>query len=344
MHVSTTCTGIACVSRLPPVSFYRSALNVFTRLVIHKVMFDRVTTACALAATAAVVVWYWRRASRHLRERDIAFRQGTHQQQRRLGQSSVYVTVLGQGGAPLGDMYVKLDDATATGALSVAHEAGITLFDTAPWYGVGLSEARFGVALHRVPRDSFSLQTKVGRFLVPDPAGMNGKAVGWIGGFHNRIAFDYTAAGFERQLEDSLQRTGLGRIDSVVIHDLEPTPHRNPATGDTGLATAHAHLAQLRKSGFAALQRLRAAGKISAIGAGLNIDEDGEDPQLKREWNQLYVDALLGLHTGEGGAQPEPNDRGIDFLLVANMHSLVCFEALDSGILTKCGLIAIDDR
>jgi D-threo-aldose 1-dehydrogenase len=215
-------------------------------------MFDRVTTACALAATAAVVVWYWRRASRHWRERDIAFRQGTHQQQRRLGQSSVYVTVLGQGGAPLGDMYVKLDDATATGALSVAHEAGITLFDTAPWYGVGLSEARFGVALHRVPRDSFSLQTKVGRFLVPDPAGMNGKAVGWIGGFHNRIAFDYTAAGFERQLEDSLQRTGLGRIDSVVIHDLEPTPHRNPATGDTGLATAHAHLAQLRKSGFAA--------------------------------------------------------------------------------------------
>jgi hypothetical protein len=310
-------------------------------------MVDRVTTACALAATAAVVVWYWRRASRHWRERDIAFRQGTHQQQRRLGQSSVYVTVLGQGGAPLGDMYVKLDDATATGALSVAHEAGITLFDTAPWYGVGLSEARFGVALHRVPRDSFSLQTKVGRFLVPDPAGMNGKAVGWIGGFHNRIAFDYTAAGFERQLEDSLQRTGLGRIDSVVIHDLEPTPHRNPATGDTGLATAHAHLAQLRKSGFAALQRLRAAGKISAIGAGLNIDEDGEDPQLKREWNQLYVDALLGLHTGEGGAQPEPNDRGIDFLLVANMHSLVCFEALDSGVLTKCvltkcGLIAID--
>ena len=65
---------------------------------------------------------------------------------------------------------------------------------------------------------------------------------------------------------------------------------------------------------------------------------------MKREWNQLYVDALLGLHTGEGGAQPEPNDRGIDFLLVANMHSLVCFEALDSGILTKCGLIAIDDQ
>ena len=56
------------------------------------------------------------------------------------------------------------------------------------------------------------------------------------------------------------------------------------------------------------------------------------------------MDALLGLHTGEGGAQPEPNERGIDFLLVANMHSLVCFEALDSGILTKCGLIAIDDR
>jgi len=67
-----------------------------------------------------------------------------------------------------------------------------------------------------------------------------------------------------------------------VIHDLEPTPHRDEATGETGLAVAHAHLAELRESGFAALQRLRASSQIQAFGAGMNIDEDGEDPQLKR--------------------------------------------------------------
>ena len=172
-------------------------------------------------------------------------------------------------------------------------------------------------------------------------AGVNGTAVGWIGGFHNRVRFEYTASAFERQIADSLQRTGLGRIDSVVIRDLEPTPHRNPATGDTGLEAARTHLAELKASGFAALQRLRAAGHISAIGAGMNIDEDGEDAQIKREWNAQYVDTLLGMAEGRDGAQPEPGERGIDFLLIANMHSLVCFEALETGLIEKCAAAGV---
>ena len=86
---------------------------------------------------------------------------GEHTATRRLGGSDVDVTVLGMGGASLGDLYTQISDADAAAALLAAHANGVTFFDTAPWYGVGLSEVRFGLTLHRLPRDSFVLNTKV---------------------------------------------------------------------------------------------------------------------------------------------------------------------------------------
>jgi len=74
--------------------------------------------------------------------------------------ANMNVTVLGMGGASLGDLYVKISNEQAMKALLAAHQHHINLFDTSPWYGVGLSEARFGIALHAVPRQSFLLQTK----------------------------------------------------------------------------------------------------------------------------------------------------------------------------------------
>ena len=248
------------------------------------------------------------------------------------------ITVLGQGGASHGDLYTKLDDDSALHTLSAAHAAGISFFDTSPWYGVGLSECRFGLALHRLPREELQVQTKVGRFLVPDPRGMNGVPMAWIGGMHNSVTFDYSGPAIERQLEDSLQRTGLGRIESLVIHDLEPTPHLDKERGDDGIRTATRHLEELKhKGGFATLQRLRRDGKILGFGAGVNIDENGEDPEKKRAWNRAYVDALLAMpeEAKEGGAAL-PGSRGLDFLLIANMHSLLTTEAADLGILDKC--------
>ena len=297
------------------------------------------TYGTVFATVALTVVFYaqkWRKARK---KRSPLPATGAHTRRRQLGKSTLHVTVLGQGGASMGDLYTKLDDSVALRALEAAYDAGISFFDTSPWYGVGLSEMRFGLALHRLPRDQLQVQTKVGRFLVPDPAGLNGAPMGWIGGLHNRVEFDYTGAAIERQLEDILQRTGLGRIESLVIHDLEPTPHRRlevRAGGETvelddGLAAAERHLVELRDGGgFAALQRLRREGKIRAFGAGMNIDEGGEDPQKKRAWNRAYVDALLEL--GDRG----DGERGIDFLLIANMHSLLNAEAKDLGILEKC--------
>lgn len=86
---------------------------------------------------------------------------GAHTTTRPLGSSGLDVTILGQGGSSLGDLYVKLNNSQALDTLLAAHARGINFYDTSPWYGLGLSEARFGIALHALPRKSFVLQTKV---------------------------------------------------------------------------------------------------------------------------------------------------------------------------------------
>ena len=138
------------------------------------------------------------------------------------------------------------------------------------------------------------------------------------------VRFDYSAPAFQRQFEDSLQRTGLGRSEALVIHDLEPRELG-------GLDKAREHLGVLRGGGFPKLQAMRAAGTIRAFGAGVNAAEDGEDVALKDQWNVEYVDALLTMHEGIEG-----DDRGIDFFLLANMYSLLNLSAHDLGILDKC--------
>ena len=304
------------------------------------------TLACG--ATVAAFVLIPRFVQLRRQRRKIRLRSGAHTATRPLGpHSGVRVTVLGQGGAPIGDLYKNIDDVTALTTIATAHENQIQFFDTSPWYGVGLSEMRVGLALHRLQRSSFVVQTKVGRYLVPDRDGVNGTKVGWVGGLHMGIRFDYSGAAFERQLEDSLQRTGLGHIDSLVIHDLEPTPHRDVATGDNGVATACRHLETLNASGFAALQRMRAEGRIRAFGAGINIDEDGEDPETKRLWNREYFGALMRMQSApspssssppSAGAPAESLARGLDFVLLANMHSLLNNEANELGILDECAV------
>ena len=75
------------------------------------------------------------------------------------------LTELGFGTAPFGNLYKAIDDRTADSILECAWEAGVRYFDTAPLYGLGLSETRLGRFLRNRPRDSFVLSTKVGRLL-----------------------------------------------------------------------------------------------------------------------------------------------------------------------------------
>src|SRR5437764_3338170 len=115
---------------------------------------------------------------------------------RRLGRSNLEVTEIGFGSAPLGDLYARLDDATAIATVSAALEGGITLLDTSPHYGNGLAEHRCGTALRRVPRESYVLSTKVGRWMNPRgrKTSIRGGNIspGFAGGFPHPATFDYS--------------------------------------------------------------------------------------------------------------------------------------------------------
>jgi D-threo-aldose 1-dehydrogenase len=172
-------------------------------------------------------------------------------QKNRLGRTSVEVTVLGFGGGPLGGMYRTLDDATAADTLEAAWSGGIRFFDTAPHYGIGDSERRFGAVLREHPRDEYTLSTKVGRLLVPQDAEGRKDEAFEVPATYLRV-WDWSRDGVRRSLEESLQRIGIDRADVVLLHDPE------------------FHWEQALREGFPALAELRDSGVVGAIGAGMN--------------------------------------------------------------------------
>jgi len=179
---------------------------------------------------------------------------------RTLGRSGIAVTALGFGGAPLGDLYGALDDATAIAAVDAAAGAGITLFDTAPLYGRGLAEHRIGTALRRRPRASFLLSTKVGRVYAPAPAGVRDRG-GYVGGLPFEGRFDYSRDGCLRSLEQSLLRLGMAAVDIALVHDLDPWAH-----GDA----LDARIREVQDGAWRALCELREQRVVRAIGLGVN--------------------------------------------------------------------------
>ena len=184
---------------------------------------------------------------------------------RQLGQTSVWLPQFGFGGAGLGNLFDDIEETTADDTLAAAWSEGVRYYDTSPWYGRGLSEHRFGRALFRRPRDEFIISTKVGRlFRAPDDIrAFAASERAWHYGLDFAHRHDYTYEGVMRSFEDSLQRLRMNRIDLLLIHDLDSL-----VLGSERLVDAH--LAQLATGGMAALQDLKAAGKIKAIGAGVN--------------------------------------------------------------------------
>jgi D-threo-aldose 1-dehydrogenase len=181
---------------------------------------------------------------------------------------------LGFGGASLGNMYAGIDDATARATLDAAWESGARHFDTAPVYGRGLGELRFGQALRQYPREEYEITTKVGRIIRAEFA-PGGSAVDTQGpGGHEtslfvdslpfRVDVDYGYDAAMRSVEDSMQRLGLGRLDIVYVHDL----------GSDHLGDAWEGHFDLAENGcFRALRELRDQGAIGAWGLGNNVLE-----------------------------------------------------------------------
>ncbi|MEY2397287.1 MAG: D-threo-aldose 1-dehydrogenase [Actinomycetota bacterium] len=180
------------------------------------------------------------------------------------------VSRLSLGCAPLGNLYRGVDPADARATVVAALDAGVTLFDTAPLYGVGLSETRLGEVLRTVPRDRFRVATKVGRLLEPNPPGAPKEASIFedTPAFHP--VFDFSADGVHRSLEASLTRLGLDRVDIVHVHDPDD------------------HLDQAIDEAFPALRRWRDEGVVGAIGAGMNFAEP-----LTRIVREADIDCVL---------------------------------------------------
>ena len=149
-----------------------------------------------------------------------------------------------------------MSDDDARAAVDAAWDGGIRTFDTAPHYGLGLSERRLGDALRHRPRDEYVISTKVGRLLEPgqpEPGGPPGRdPEGFAVPARYVRRFDFSADGVRRSLEASLDRLGLDRVDIALIHD--PDDH-----GEQALREA-----------YPALEKLRAEGAVGAIGVGMN--------------------------------------------------------------------------
>lgn len=212
---------------------------------------------------------------------------------------------LGFGGAPIGNLYRDIDDETAIAAVTEAWDLGIRYFDTAPHYGLGLSERRLGEALSAQPREQFLLSTKVGRLIRPAPRPTDLDDEGFmVPGDRVRVR-DYSGDGVRRSIDESLERLGTDHIDIVYIHD----PDDYWAEAIDGAAPM--------------LSQLRDEGVIGAWGAGMNQSE-----MLARFVRETDIDLVMqaGRYTllEQGGREeliPECERRGVGIVNVGVFNS-----------------------
>ncbi len=164
------------------------------------------------------------------------------------------LTELGLGAAQLGNLYRETTDDEVVETVDAAWDAGIRYFDTAPHYGLGLSERRLGAQLRSRPRDEYLISTKVGKMLVPSPerAHLRDDESYDVPADHRRV-FDFSRDAVLRSIEQSLERLGLDRIDIAYLHDAEN------------------HFEQASTEGISALIELREQGVLRAVGAGMNF-------------------------------------------------------------------------
>jgi D-threo-aldose 1-dehydrogenase len=159
---------------------------------------------------------------------------------------------LGHGAANLGNLYRAMSEEEASAVLDAAWECGIRYFDTAPHYGLGLSERRLGAALTDRPRGEFVLSSKVGRLLEPLPVVDGLDDDGYAVPRTHRRVFDFSRDGIRRSFAGSLARLGVDRLDIAYMHDPDD------------------HIPDVLATGLPALAELRAEGAVTAIGAGMN--------------------------------------------------------------------------
>ena len=166
---------------------------------------------------------------------------------------------IGFGGAAIGNLYTAVDDDAAEAAVRCAFEQGIRYFDTAPFYGYGLSEERLGNALADLADREARISTKVGRH-ISDASGEQQADDGFA--VQGRCArYDYSRDGVLRSLESSLRRLRRQAVDTLLVHDVGREKH-----GERHAVV----LTQVLDETLPTLSELRSSGACRAIGIGVN--------------------------------------------------------------------------
>lgn len=228
-----------------------------------------------------------------------------------LRRPAIRLTGLGFGAAQGGNLHRATTDEEFAAAVDEAWAAGVRYYDTAPHYGLGLSERRLGQALRHRPRDEYVISTKVGRLLVPSPQDAHRRDPGGfdVPADHRRV-WDFSRDGVLRSLEGSLRRLGLDRVDVVYLHD--PDDHWDQAAAEA----------------VPALTELRDQGVVGAVGSGMN-----QSAMLARFVHETDVDVVMcaGRYTlldqrATADLLPVALSRGVD-VVVAGVYN--------SGLLSR---------
>ena len=203
------------------------------------------------------------------------------------GKGRLGFTELGFGAAPLGNLYRAISEADAQAVLERAWDGGVRYFDTAPLYGLGLSETRLNRFLRGHPRGAYVISTKTGRlFRATTPERRDGVGK-WFDVPSRSEVFDYGYDAVLRSLEVSLERLGIDRVDILYAHDLDLFTHKTQSA-------LEAHLAAFMAGGYRALMSLRDQGVIRAFGAGVN---EWQPCQWLLERGDFDIFLLAGRYT-----------------------------------------------
>lgn len=225
------------------------------------------------------------------------------------------LTELGFGAAQLGNLFHETTDEVSTDAVATALDQGLRYFDTAPHYGLGLSERRLGAALGAVPRESYALSSKVGRLLVDTPETADRlDDDGFVVPASTGRVWDFSRDGILRSIEASLTRLGTDRLDVAYLHD--PDEHWEAAS----------------TTGIAALIELREQGVVGGIGAGMNQSEMLTEFVRRCDVDVVMVAGRFTLldQSALGDLLPLAAERGVSIVAAAVYNSgLLSSETLD---------------
>ncbi len=240
--------------------------------------------------------------------------------------ASISFTELGMGAAALGNLYRAHTEKAAQETFESAWKSGIRYFDTAPLYGLGLSETRLNHFLRGRKRSDYILSSKVGRLLKVCPP----KERTAIGKFFDtpsrREVFDYTYDGVMRSLEFSLERLGVDHIDILFVHDCDVFTHGSEAARD-------AHVKTLMGSGYKALVKLRDEKVIKAFGAGVNEYQVCETLAAQGDFDLFLLAGRYTLleQTALDSFLPMCEKRGIGIVLGGPYNSGILASGAKAG-------------